>query len=327
MARRRRKRVKIIKLLFCLVALVLVITGGIIIVGKTEGDNDSNNQDKTEQGSTTDSSGAEDSIEPATEPTSEPTKNDRVNVTNFTVPDYIEGLDRTIISLGYGKNTERGNLNRPRIIESFENTYGEKYDAVFIGKEEKVIYLTFTMGYEQINDGVPNTDKILDILKEKKVDAAFFVDGGYVRTYPEMCKKIVESGQSLGCHGYDHPSEGVASYSVADQVEDAKRIYNAIYEITGVEPYLYRPGSGIWSEQSLAVLYEMGFKNVLYSFTYFDYDVNNQPEEDQALQNLKDNLHGGAIYYLHTVSNTNVKILPEFIDWARQQGYEFKKIY
>lgn len=253
------------------------------------------------------------------------TKN-KVKTDEFTVPEYIYGLVSTKQSLGYGSHTQRDEYNRPVIIENFENKYGEKYNAVFIGEEEKVIYLTFTMGYEYFNDGVPNTERILKILEEKNVKAAFFVDGGYAEHYPDMCKKIVESGNVLGCHGYEHPSTGVALYPVEKQVEDAKKIYSLLYGITGKEPYLYRFGSGIWSEQALALLYEMGFKNVFYSFTYYDYNVDEQQEPAEALQKLIENLHYGEIIYLHTVSNTNVQILGQFIDEAKSRGYEFKLI-
>ena len=182
------------------------------------------------------------------------------------------------------------------------------------------------MGYENYNDGVPNTDVVMDILKEKNVPAIFFVDGGYVRNYADMCKKIVDNGFVVGCHGWDHPAEGVATYSLDKQLEDAKKIYETIYAATGVEPYYYRFGSGIWNERALALLSELGFRNVFYSFTYFDYDINNQPDVADSLQSMIDNIHDGEIIYLHTVSNTSVAILSDFIDAARAKGYEFELV-
>ena len=96
--------------------------------------------------------------------------------------------------------------------------------------------------------------------------------------------------------------------------------------MTGVHTKYYRPGSGIWNERSIAILNEMGFTTVLYSYTYFDYDVNNQPDENEAYEALVSNLHNGEIIYLHTVSNTNVAILERFIDKAISEGYTFASI-
>ena len=51
-----------------------------------------------------------------------------------------------------------------------EMNYIEKYDGFFLGKDEKVIYLTFDAGYEN-----GNVEKILDVLKAEEVPAAFFI--------------------------------------------------------------------------------------------------------------------------------------------------------
>ncbi|NLL92817.1 MAG: polysaccharide deacetylase family protein [Clostridiales bacterium] len=255
------------------------------------------------------------------------TSDNRVNVKDYVVTDEIKNLNRDIRGCGYDRGTAKDEFNRPIIIENLQSNYGDKYNALFIETEaHKNIYLTFTMGYEYYNGDVPNTEVVLKTLREKGVKAVFFVDGGYVRNNPEMCKKIVEEGHLIGCHGYDHPSEGVASYPIDMQIDDATKIYNAIYEVTGVEPYLYRFGSGIWSEQALALLDSMGFKNVFYSFTYYDFDTENQPSEDSSLELWLKYLHNGEIMYLHTVSNTSTRILGNFIDEARNRGYEFAQI-
>lgn len=267
--------------------------------------------------------------ETSTEPQSEPVQDgNKVHFDNFTISSELRNLPTDMISLGYSlANTQRDEYNRPVFIENIDSQYGDRYNARFIGEEgTKKVYITFTSGYEYYVDGVANTDRLIEILNEKNVPAIFFVDGGYVRNNPDMCRKLVDNGYIVGCHGWDHPTEGVASYSIEDQYEDAKKIYEAIYEATGVEPYYYRFGSGIWNERALALLSELGFKNVFYSLTYYDYDVNNQPDVAETLDMMIENLHDGEIIYLHTVSNTTVAMLGDFIDAARAKGYEFDVI-
>lgn len=252
-----------------------------------------------------------------------PTHNqgDRVNFEGFTISDELRNLSSGKVNVGGNGKDE---YNRPVYYENLQNAFGEKYNSVFIGDENsKTIYLTFTMGYELFNNGVANTDVIMEILMRKDVPAMFFVDGGYTKYRADICKRIVENGFVLGCHGFDHPSNGVANYNIDDQLEDAKKIYNRLYEITGVEPYYYRFGSGIWNERALALLSELGFRNIFYSFTYKDWDTSAQPDPETAMNTLLNGLHNGEILYLHTVSNTNVAILEQFIDEARARGYEF----
>ena len=76
--------------------------------------------------------------------------------------------------------------------------------------------------------------------------------------------------------------------------------------------------------QSLALLNNLNYKSVFWSFAYLDYDVENQPDPTESLQKIMDRLHPGAIYLLHAESETNTQILGDFIDQTRAQGYEFK---
>ena len=275
----------------------------------------------TEQSTTQTPTTATESATKETEKVPTHTQGDKVNFEGFTISDELRNISSGKVNVaGSGKDQ----YNRPIYYENLQNAFGDKYNSVFIGDENsKTIYLTFTMGYELFNDGVANTDVIMDILKRKNVPAMFFVDGGYTKYRSDICKRIVENGFVLGCHGFDHPSDGVANYSIEAQLEDAKKIYNRLYEITGVEPYYYRFGSGIWNERALALLSELGFRNIFFSFTYKDWDTSAQPDKTTAMNTLLNSLHNGEILYLHTVSNTNVAILEEFIDEARARGYEF----
>lgn len=335
--RMRRQKIKrrriLIKRMEAVLITVAIIFLTIVVVKTIKGDKkddegkESNSVQITTFSSKETNNDKNNTENQTTEELTEETTELAMNIDGFTVSNEIVALPTDIISLGYNPDTtERDELNRPLYIDGIQNKYGN-YNAEFIGdKEGKKIYITFTIAYERVVDGINNTDKIMEILKEKNVPAVFFVNGEYTERFPEMCKKIVDNGFTIGCHAYKHPSEGVASLDIQSQVEDAKMIYNAIYNLTGVKPYLYRHDSGIWNERSLALLQGMGFKSVLYSFTYYDFDVNNQPDEKEALDKFIRNLHSGEIMYLHTVSDTNVAILGEFIDKSRQMGYTFEVV-
>ena len=86
---------------------------------------------------------------------------------------------------------------------------------------------------------------------------------------------------------------------------------------------LFRYPAGIYSEQSLALVNNLGYTSVFWSFAYKDWDPADQPDEKEALTKLKERLHPGAIYLLHAVSETNTNILGQFIDDTRAAGYEF----
>ena len=83
----------------------------------------------------------------------------------------------------------------------------------------------------------------------------------------------------------------------------------------------FRPSYGSCSEWDLALYQAMDLECILYSWAYYDYDPNDQPDPASALEAMKKGLHDGSVLMLHCVGETNAKILGDFIDYARSEGY------
>ncbi len=242
-----------------------------------------------------------------------------------SVSDVIEPLSSTAqrdysaldtASNGYGQGVHFDDLNRPRGAVEFTTGYSE-YNAKAINQtEEKVINLTFDQGYE---NGF--TSKILDTLKEKGVKATFFVVGDYAERQPELVKRMIDEGHTVGSHSVNHYS--MPELTVEEMTEEIMGLHEYMLENFGICMNLFRPPKGEYSEQSLAVTADLGYKTVLWSFAYADWDTDNQPDKDSALEKLIARAHPGAIYLLHSVSETNSEILGDFIDAMLAEGYTF----
>lgn len=197
----------------------------------------------------------------------------------------------------------------------------EDYDAYYVGDtSSKVLYLTFDEGYEK-----GYTPKILDVLKEKNVKAIFFVTSPYVTSNPELIKRMVDEGHVVANHSNHHPS--MPSYAndpakFANELSDVADKYEALIGQPMVK--LFRPPMGHYSQKSLAMTKELGYKTIFWSFAYSDYDVDKQPSPQTAKQKILENLHNGSIILLHAVSKTNTQVLGEVIDAAHQMGYTFE---
>lgn len=194
--------------------------------------------------------------------------------------------------------------------------------AYYLGDtSKKVLYLTFDEGYEN-----GNTGRILDILKELKIPAAFFVVKPYIDTQPDLIKRMVDEGHVVGNHTVHHPSIAQIHDKEKFQAEFTG-VENAFKELTGQDmPKFFRPPMGKYSKKSLQMTKDLGYKTVFWSFAYKDWLVNNQPSESYALEKIRKGAHPGSIMLLHAVSDTNTKVLPTILKTLQDEGYEFKSL-
>lgn len=195
----------------------------------------------------------------------------------------------------------------------------EKFDAYYAqDTEEKRIYLTFDCGYEN-----GNTPLILDALKKHKAPATFFAVGNFVSDNPDLIKRIVEEGHTVGNHTFSHPDMSKISTkeSFGKELSQVEDLYK---EITGEEmAKYYRPPQGKYSENNLQMAKDMGYRTFFWSLAYVDWIQDQQPSKEEAFEKLLGRVHPGAIVLLHNTSSTNGQILDELLGKWEDMGYSF----
>lgn len=182
--------------------------------------------------------------------------------------------------------------------------------------KDKVLYLTFDCGYEN-----GYTSKILDILKEKKVTAAFFCTLPQVMENPDLIKRMIAEGHIVGNHSVTHPS--FAEIGTEQMTEEIKGMENYLKEnFNYCEPYFRFP-KGEYTDTALNTVNSLGYTSVFWSLAYADWDLNTQKGEQYAYDTVVSRLHPGAVILLHSVSPDNANALDNIIDEAKRQGYKF----
>lgn len=197
----------------------------------------------------------------------------------------------------------------------------EKYGAVFRGgSDTKTLYLTFDNGYE--NGFTPH---ILDVLKQKRVPAAFFVTGHYVKDQPELIMRMAAEGHIVGNHSWSHPDmTRIGAQAIHNEMDKVKA---EVAGLTGQPTMAFmRPPRGIFSDSMLAACKEQGYTAVFWSIAYKDWDVHAQKGKQYAYDQVVRQLHPGAVILLHAVSSDNAEALADIIDEAVRQGYTFKSL-
>lgn len=194
-----------------------------------------------------------------------------------------------------------------------------KYDAYYLNAKtkEKVIYLTFDCGYEN-----GYTEKILDILKGHDAKAMFFVTKSYIKSNKDIVIRMKEEGHMVGNHTCTHPS--LPDKNIEKVKSEILDCASYMKQETGYEMDSYiRPPMGEYSNRTLKITKDLGYKTIFWSMAYLDYDVNKQPGKAYVIKHFKENYHKGAIPLIHNVSSSNAQALDEVLTFLESKKYRF----
>ncbi|ACI58258.1 polysaccharide deacetylase (plasmid) [Rhizobium leguminosarum bv. trifolii WSM2304] len=158
------------------------------------------------------------------------------------------------------------------------------------GTGDRSIYLTF-------DDG-PNpecTRRILDVLAEHRVPATFFVLGAYVEDHPDLLRRVVAGGHSVGNHTMTHPDLSACdSETVEREIREASKAIVSACPQAAVQHI--RAPYGAWSEDVLSRSMIAGLRPVHWSIDPRDWS---RPGVDAIVDTVLAAARPGAIVLLH----------------------------
>ena len=213
--------------------------------------------------------------------------------------------------------------NENRVIEDLLNAnVNEISNGVYSGKK---VYITFDDGPSIY------TDDILDILNEYGVKATFFVIGKTDSYSKEMYKRIVNEGHTLGMHSYSHKYDVIYN-SVEDFDKDFTKLWNLLYDTTGLEPAIYRFPGGSANEVNKKGMKEFIKYLNKKSIVYFDWNVLNgdatkvKYTDEQLINNVLNGVKAKktSIVLMHDAASkgATVRTLPELLKQLISGGAE-----
>ena len=197
----------------------------------------------------------------------------------------------------------------PRIITRIFSNYTWRFSST-----KKEIYLTF-------DDGpTPEvTNFVLSELKKHNAKATFFCIGKNVEQYPNIFKKIITEGHSIGNHTQNHLNgwkQNTSSY-----IEDIKTASKFI------ESNLFRPPYGKIKSFQTKKLLKKGYKIIMWDVLSADFDTSISKEE--CLHNVLKNTTSGSVIVFHDSVKAGEKlrfVLPEVLREFSKKGFTFKEI-
>ncbi len=199
-----------------------------------------------------------------------------------------------------------------------------------VSTTEKKLYLTF-------DDGpLPGpTEFVLEVLAQHNIKATFFCIGDNIRKHPDVFKKIIDHGHSVGNHTFNHlKGWNTLLKNYVENVEECENVItkNLVashqFSVTGNRQLatgnskLFRPPYGRITRSQIKALND--YTIVMWDVLTNDYDRNVSPET--CLRNSIQATRPGSIVVFHDSLKAEVNMrytLPRYIEYFIQQGYRF----
>ncbi|QTD36758.1 polysaccharide deacetylase family protein [Polaribacter batillariae] len=182
--------------------------------------------------------------------------------------------------------------------------------------DKKEIYLTFDDGPTPVI-----TDFVLAELKKYQAQATFFCIGKNIKKYPEIFKRIISDGHSIGNHTQNHLNGWKSKNNI--YIDDFLECDKVLQEKTK----LFRPPYGKIKKKQASEIFKRGYKIVMWSVLSADFDT--AISEEKCLQNVLKNTKNGSIIVFHDSVKAAEKLryaLPKILKEFSKKGFVCKSI-
>lgn len=190
---------------------------------------------------------------------------------------------------------------------------GHEMPVCSVETDEKQAALTFETAW-----GDKKTGEILDILKEEKIRATFFVTAGWMREHPDLVGRMKTEGHDIGTMGVSHENLSVqTSAEIRAELQEAE--HTAKEE--GISMELFRPPYGRYSDTLIRTAAEEGFFTICWSIDSRDWKNYGKRSLIKEVVESEE-LRNGAIIRLNSEAKFTKDALKELIENIEEKSYE-----
>jgi len=191
-------------------------------------------------------------------------------------------------------------------------------------REGRTLFLTFDDGP---NPGA--TDRILEVLEERSVPAAFFVLGRHVRLHPQTASRLARSPHVIGNHTQRHPKLHLRGRRFIEG--ELRAAHASITDVLERTPRCFRAPHGLRNPAVHSVARELGYDVFGWTLGVWDSSC---PGAEEIRARVRRGLRPGAIILLHDGDGyasegdraQTAEALDGIIRDARDVGYEFRPL-
>ncbi|WP_393082417.1 glycosyltransferase [Streptomyces sp. LN704] len=175
------------------------------------------------------------------------------------------------------------------------------------------------------------TPQVLDVLKKHHAHAVFFVTGTMASRYPELVRRMVDEGNEVGLHTFNHPD---LSYQSKGRIDwELSQSQLALEGAAGIRTSLFRPPYSSFADamdnKSWPVTKYIGSRGYITVVNNTDSEDWQKPGVDEIIRRATPEGGKGAIVLMHDSGgdrHQTVEALDRFLPGLQRQGYEFQNL-
>ncbi|RMZ60547.1 polysaccharide deacetylase family protein [Chryseobacterium nematophagum] len=175
----------------------------------------------------------------------------------------------------------------------------------------KEVALTFDDGPTEF------TPQFLDLLKEYNIKATFFCIGKQIEKYPEIFKRIILEGHTIGNHTFSH-SNNTGFLSTSQITNEIERCDEIIFKVGNIKTNLYRPPFGVTNPNIAKAIKKTHKKSIGWNIRSLDTIT---PDEKKIYKKVTKNLKKGSIILLHDTSQKTYNVLVDILLFLKEKKY------
>ena len=202
----------------------------------------------------------------------------------------------------------------PQAVSVSSTINGRELPIYCVETDEKKVALSFDAAW-----GNEDTQRILEILAKHNIHVTLFATGGWVESYPDDVKAILDAGHDLGNHSENH--KNMSQLSNDEKEQEIMKVHDKVKNLTGYEMFLFRPPYGDYDNDVIKTATKCGYYPIQWdvdSLDWKDYGV------DSIISTVCTNKHlgNGSIILCHNGAKYTADALDTLITNIKGQGYE-----
>jgi len=153
------------------------------------------------------------------------------------------------------------------------------------------------------------TPQALDLLKKSNTKATFFCIGNLIEKNPEIVKRILAEGHTIGNHTYSH-SKQFGFFGSAKVRSELQRTNAVVKEFTGLQMNLYRPAFAVTNPRIEKTIKAMSLFSIGWNVRSLD---TTPRSEASVLKRITSKISKGDIVLLHDTSAKTISVLEQLL--------------